>query len=152
MTLALEIVEEGTADIVGGRHTRDLVAARCFLKRNTSISVIGGTGVACGPTSHRTSSSAQRNSAFIRDDRNMAKTVGRFDFHVLGGADGEGPPITPMAYITVARRPPLNDGQISITPQMTESEIHTWVDLLREDLEAVAKRVKAAIRRVETPK
>jgi len=35
---------------------------------------------------------------------------------------------------------------------MTESEIHTWVDLLREDLEAVAKRVKAAIRRVETPK
>lgn len=79
----------------------------------------------------------------------MGKTVGRFGFHILDGGERLH---TPLAYITVATRTVLKDGQICVTPQMTELEIDTCVMLLKEDLDSVARRAKAAIKRAKAAK
>ena len=76
----------------------------------------------------------------------MGKTVGRFDYDLI---TDETVLITPLVKIVLKGLSRNGDGMIAVTPQLTELEIDANVELLKADLDAVAKRAKSAIRRAK---
>lgn len=76
----------------------------------------------------------------------MAKTVGRFDYILISD---EKFLITPLVTVCLKRWSTTDGGSPIVTPQMTELEIDTNIELLKADLDAVAKRAKAAIKRAK---
>jgi hypothetical protein len=64
------------------------------------------------------------------------QTRGRFDFRL----DYFG--TTSFGQILLANHFILPTGELSITPQLTELEVETHIQLLREDLDAVAERMR----------
>jgi hypothetical protein len=57
--------------------------------------------------------------------------------------------MTPLVTVCLKKWSTTDGGSPTVTPQMTELEIDATIEALKADLDAVAKRAKAAIRRAK---
>ena len=74
----------------------------------------------------------------------MANTVGRFDYNLISD---DKIVMKPLVTVCLKTWSTTDGGSPTVTPQMTELEIDTNIELLKADLDTVAKRAKAAIKR-----
>ena len=80
----------------------------------------------------------------------MGSRLGRFDYKILGGRKAEYP-TNAAVQIRLAHWTESEGGQVFISPHlMTAGEIDFQVDLLKKDLDAVARNAKVALRKASS--
>jgi hypothetical protein len=78
----------------------------------------------------------------------MSKTIGQFTYHIVKMGKNEKLPFNPIATIRLDHYSSSQDEMPTVSPHlMTEEEINHHIQALKDDLDAVGKKAKAALRK-----
>ena len=80
----------------------------------------------------------------------MSKTIGQFSFHIVKMSKADKGPFNPIVTITLDHYSANKDEMPTVSPHlMTEKEIEFHIQALKDDLDAVGKKAKAALRKAK---
>ncbi len=81
----------------------------------------------------------------------MSKTIGTFGYTIAKMKKSDRLPFNPVVHICLQNWSTPSDGAPIVTPQlMTEGEIDWYVKALKDDLDSVGRKAKAALVRANT--
>ena len=78
----------------------------------------------------------------------MSNTIGRFGFQIVKMKESDKIPFSSIVTICLDRWTKTKDGAPTISPHlMTEREIDNYIRDLKDDLDSVGRKAKAALKR-----
>lgn len=81
----------------------------------------------------------------------MSNTIGKFGYAIVKMKKSDELPFNPVVHICLQSWSTLSDGAPTVTPElMTEREIDWNVKALKDDLDSVGRKAKAALVRANT--
>lgn len=76
----------------------------------------------------------------------MSNTIGQFDYRIETMKKGDSLPFDPQVHIELKRWGMKGDVPVISPTLMSEAEIDEQIKFMKDDLDAVGKRAKAALR------